>query len=183
MLISAGAQLECPDVDGLYPIHRAARLGTQPEILEMMLRAKACVHLRDSAGRGALHHAAKTDGGENLVKMLIEASAAVDVNALDENGCSALHVASSAPQCKFMLALIDAGADIEVTGEGRRTPLLQALFCEKPTLIESVKLLITAKANIEARGGDGSEDSSKTALHFGMYSHLHSSSIDHSQGY
>jgi ankyrin repeat protein len=172
VLISAGAQLDCPDADGLSPIHRAARMGTLPEILERMLRAKACVQVRDSAGRGPLQHAAETEGGENLVKMLMEASAAVDVNALDESGHSALHVACSVPRCKFMLALIDAGADIEVTGEGGRTPLLQALYWQDPTLVESVMLLINAKANIEARGGDGSHGSSKTALHFGTYSHL-----------
>ena len=170
VLISAGAQLECSDTfSGLSPIHRAARLGTQPKILEMMLRAKACVHLRDSTGRGPLSHAAETDGGENLVDMLMEANASVDLNALDKIGCSALHIASSAPQRKFMLALIEARADIEVKVEGGRTPLLQALYYSdgNPTLIESVNLLITAKANIEARGGDGSEGSSKTALHFG----------------
>ena len=84
VLISAGAQLECPDTfNGLSAIHRAARLGTQPKILEMMLRAKACVHLRDSTGRGPLSPAAETDGGENLVDMLMEAGA--DVDAKDAN--------------------------------------------------------------------------------------------------
>ena len=84
VLISAGAQLECSDTfSGLSAIHRAARLGTQPKILEMILRAKACVHLRDSTGKGPLSHAAETDGGENLVDMLMEAGA--DVDAKDAN--------------------------------------------------------------------------------------------------
>ena len=85
VLISAGAQLECSDTfSGLSAIHRAARLGTQPKILEMILRAKACVHLRDSTGKGPLAHAAETDGGENLVNMLISAGANVDAKDEDQ---------------------------------------------------------------------------------------------------
>ena len=99
--------------------------------------------------------------------MLMEASA--DLHALDKSGWSALHKASSVPQCKFMQVLIEARADTELQGEATGLHCCKLYYSnQNPTVIQSVNLLISAKANIEARGGDGMEGSSKTALHFGM---------------
>ncbi len=161
VLLCGGAQVECSDDDGIRPIH----LADQPDVLRLLLDAKASVHSRTSTGLEPLNLASRITGGNKLMQMLLEANAGV--NSLDNEGYSALHMAALHSQLECMQLLLEANAELEIKGKGDRTPLLHAVSRSKknPKVVE---LLINAKASIEARGADGFCRNG-TALHFGMH--------------
>jgi len=153
--------VECSDHEGMRPIH----LVDHSDVLRLLLNAKVSVHTRTSTGLGPLHLASITTGGESLVTMLIEAHAGI--NAVDDKGNSALHMASRHSQLECMRVLLRANANLEAKNKLGQTPLLCVLTKSemKPNVVE---FLINAKANIEARGIYGGCKNG-TALHFGIH--------------
>ncbi len=71
-----------------------------------------------------------------------------DINAQDENGDSALHIAARVNESDLITFLVIKGADTEITNNDGETPLLVAV---KNDNVESAQTLINLKANIFAR--------------------------------
>jgi ankyrin repeat protein len=139
----------------------------------------ADIDARDGAGRTPLMTAARF-GQENVIEVLLEAGA--NIEAADPDGFTALWWATKVGALESMKVLIAAGADMENRREGwyllattRFPPLLKGLLgrlkMEAKTearrtgqtvlmlsaqtgLAESVRLLIDARANIEAEDGN-----------------------------
>lgn len=77
----------------------------------------------------------------------------VDVNArYDSNGNTALIAAIWNQQLDFAMALLKAGANIDLTGDDGNTALMVACY---DALEDEVKMLLKAGANITLKNDDG----------------------------
>jgi ankyrin repeat protein len=113
------------------------------------------VSATDQQGRTPLHAAAKNH--EAAMKVLLAAGASVD--AADNDGCTALHIAAtssmqSAPTVKFLLM---RRATVDAVDTGCRTPLHHAIAAGRSA---AVSALITGGASVSA-----ADNSGWTALH------------------
>ena len=114
------------------PLALAARLNTNPEVIEALLAAGATVHLnRPRFGRRGPTPLYDAAGNANpraaeIVGVLLEAGA--DVNGRDENGkdtgYAPLYAAAMAQNVDAIERLLAAGADIDVTGSSKYQSLL-----------------------------------------------------------
>lgn len=114
------------------PLALAARLNSNPEVIEALLAAGAIVHLnRPRFGRRGptpLYDAAlnKNERAAEIVGALLEAGA--DVDGRDENGADTgyapLYAAAMAQNVDAIERLLAAGADINVTGSSEYQSLL-----------------------------------------------------------
>ncbi len=90
------------------PIHDAARMGTDVEVLAILKRDPSARDVRTALGSTPLHLAA-TNVNPAALKALIAASA--NVNARDSEGMTPLHMAAYAQRTPHAQLLLEAGAD------------------------------------------------------------------------
>jgi ankyrin repeat protein len=128
---------------GLAPIHIAA-IDHTPELLKVLLDAKAKVETRDADGRTALVHAAGW-GDVARVKLLLDAGARTDARASD--GWTALMFAAARGDAASVRALVQAGADVNATNKWRQTPLMAA---SRSGAVDKISALLEAGANVAA---------------------------------
>jgi ankyrin repeat protein len=161
LLITAGADVNGPDVRGLTPLMSAAE-KMSVALIKMLLEAGArySINAKDNEGRTALMLAAER-GHVETIKTLLEAGAAI--NAKDNMGKTALmytqgYMYSSSSSLDAGKCLIAAGASINDVNAKRQTPLMLAA---QRNYLEEVKILLEAgaRASVNAR-----DDQGKTAL-------------------
>lgn len=164
-------------------IHYAVYGG--PEVLDALLACDAALALdeRDDEGRSGLMLAASTarEGplairgeprvmppwrGSGLASARWLLARAVELDARDERGWTALHWAAHELQAEGASLLIQAGAPIEARDALGRTPLLVALSSPErapntASLRELVDVLLAAGADADAR-----DDRGWSALHY-----------------
>jgi hypothetical protein len=125
LLIDAGASIGAADVEGSTALHRAAHSGN------VDVRASCCSSTRPTCARDRLvaRHAAaqrrlrRPQGRRSLV--LLDAGAAVD--AADEAGNSALHLAMHQSQRDCAKVLLARGADPKLRNKKGMIPLHYAV--------------------------------------------------------
>ena len=78
-------------IDGMTPLHHAARSGADAQIIRSLIADGADVHAKDHHGMTPLHWAAKCNPNVEVAKCLIEYGA--DVRAKDNNGDNPLYIA------------------------------------------------------------------------------------------
>ena len=143
------------NADGGYYVRPlvAALAGEHFQTADLLHRNGADLHVRAYSGRNPLH-AAAFSGNFEVVRILIEYNPA-DINALDEDGWTPLHLTlegrhfNGGSALRFML---EHGADINVRDQVGRTPLHWA---SSYGALEVVRLLVEHGADVEAKGNDG----------------------------
>ena len=81
------------------------------------------------------------DNNINGVKKLLDKG--VDINSIDDDGCTALYYASRNNCEKTVTMLLERGADVNICNMIRRTPLMVAASCER---INIIKILLESEA-------------------------------------
>lgn len=119
LLLEAGAEVnDINPVRKVYSIHLAVRTN-RPEILDLLLRFRADVNVREGQGRTALHvlisswGSSKEDGAEEIRWKffdLLLSHPAVDVNAEDNDGTTPLELAVLKNLKSLVNKLLQAGA-------------------------------------------------------------------------
>jgi len=147
LLVQAGANFDATDLSGATPVHLAAYNGNQ-EILRLLLMARANPNAMTFENRTPLHIAAER-GKFTIVRTLLEESEQLELDAIDEDGETALTLAAWADSAECVRLLIEAGADRDhFTTWGnsalhhsigkRHTEVVRALLQPQITLMELI---------------------------------------------
>jgi ankyrin repeat protein len=106
--ISAGAQLECMDEEGLLPLHICASLGSavalEALISSALLQTPGAIDVADARGHNALCHAV-CNGRSDLIPVLLRSN----ISQLASCGCSALAHAVSMQSLSCIRVLLATG--------------------------------------------------------------------------
>jgi ankyrin repeat protein len=130
MLIEAGAKVDALDGESKSVMHAiCARGDAYVELLKVCLEYGGDPNLKSRLGRTPLHVCAegKQVSSDKLATALLDAGA--DINALDDKGCTALHIAASVKKCThasqdlFVLTLLEKGADTKLKTIDGKTAL------------------------------------------------------------
>lgn len=132
----------------LSPAHVAASRG-HLEMLQVLLDARADVHIPNSAGAVALHCAA-AKGQDKCCQLLLAKLA--DANCSCQDGKTALHFAAFQSVLGPAEALLNAKADVNATDQFGHTPLV---FAVREGHVEVAKLLLQHQADVNSSSLDG----------------------------
>ncbi|OGF64548.1 MAG: hypothetical protein A2Y62_06930 [Candidatus Fischerbacteria bacterium RBG_13_37_8] len=151
-LLKAGANIELKDYTGATPLLYAAWKRSD-EVLKELIDAGAEVNVKDNRGRTPVMGAV-IDGKLDNLQLLIKHGA--KVNEVDNDGWTALLIAAKEGmkynRDKMAEELLKAGADISVSNEKGRTPLIYAAAANSVPMVE---LFIKAGSDINAKDADG----------------------------
>jgi ankyrin repeat protein len=139
-LIENGADPDVRDTQGLTPFQYASRRNRAPvmELLTSLGARPDTIFEAINAG--------------DFGRVITHLNKGADVNQSDLFG-TPLHRAASNGQVAIMVALIDAGADLEAIGEPEKAhPLHAAALSDRP---DAVALLIERGASVDARDAAG----------------------------
>ena len=164
LLIDRGANLDARDEKRETPLHLAASVGADPDILLRLIDGGADIHAvgvvgetplhvaadgatarfllgqgvavdaRDDFGETHLHHAAELNENPEVITTLLDCGA--DIDACDEYGETPLHLAAREnPEPAVSALLIDRGAD------PNRTPVPSASLGKSAAYFQSREIL------------------------------------------
>ena len=110
-----------------------AVLRGDPEIVKLLINAKATLNFQDEFGRNALMEAV-LNGYTEIVILLLDAGA--ELNAKDNNGYTALTLAVSKDYTEIAKLLINAGADLNIEDRDGQTALMWAKDLGNTEIVE-----------------------------------------------
>lgn len=169
-LLDRGADVNRIDKrEGVTPLILACMFG-RVQFVEALIQARANVELRDTSnGATPLMWAAIQDPGKEarekgiptpsleskteIVKLLLKADAQPKVR--DNWGGTPLLWASEEGNVEIVKMLIQAGADVNEGDHDGLTPLMAAANLDTPNHIQTTRVLISSKANIQAKNKKG----------------------------
>jgi ankyrin repeat protein len=172
-LIRAGAKVNTADDSGVTPLYLASA-NRNTAMVELLLKGGANPRLARRSGVTPLMAAART-GEASLVRMLLAGGA--DVNAKESSRQqTALMWASAENHLDVVRLLLENGADVGARTPARQTPVAVSgqfaggecclpnyvggftplLFAVQQGHVDTVRLLLTARADINDRAADGS---------------------------
>lgn len=123
LLVKHGADPNAPLKGGSTLLHFASFKGSV-EAVEFMLENGSDADTTDRDGARALHAAAYA-GNKDVIEALVKKSSA-SINAQDNTGTTALHLAAQQKQAYVCKALLDLGADPTLQDKSGATPVLVA---------------------------------------------------------
>ena len=152
-----GVDINAPGNYGYTPLHEAARLNRNPDVLSVFLDHGADINIRGEFGASTLHQAVRFNRNPAVLSVLLNRGA--DISARDDFGNTPLHEAASRREnIEVAALLIDRGADINARNDRGNTPLHEA--ASRRENIEVATLLIDRGADVNAR-----DDRGNTPLH------------------
>uniref|UniRef100_A0A8B9GR40 Ion transport domain-containing protein n=1 Tax=Astyanax mexicanus TaxID=7994 RepID=A0A8B9GR40_ASTMX len=164
-LLLKGAHVDATTKDGQTALHIAVQ-NCKPQVVQMLLGFGAQVQLRGGKDlETPLHVAARVKEGEKVAEMLLKSGA--EVNAEQENGETAMHVAARYGALQMMRALTEEGADLTWRSKVTETPLHVAVHHCHAHMVEAIlNSLSSERSREEAELCVRQENQSgETALH------------------
>ncbi|XP_033736705.1 serine/threonine-protein phosphatase 6 regulatory ankyrin repeat subunit A-like isoform X2 [Pecten maximus] len=148
-LLTKGASVDSKTKDGYTPLHLAVEY-CKPQVVQMLLGFGAQVELKGGqAQETPLHIAARTKEGEKCGEMLLKSGA--NVNASQENGETAMHIAARYGQLKMVIALLEDGGNPTQQSKIGETPLHVAVrHCHLEVTKELLLYVTKHKSRIDA---------------------------------
>nr|XP_055076899.1 transient receptor potential cation channel, subfamily N, member 1 isoform X1 [Misgurnus anguillicaudatus] len=148
-LLQKGARVDSTAKTGQTALHVAVE-NCKPQVVQMLLGFGAQVQLRGGkAQETPLHIAARVKEGERVAEMLLKSGA--DVNAEQENGETAMHVAARHGSLQMIKALIQEGGDVTFTSKVGENPLHVAVrHCHAHVAEEILNYLMNERSHQEA---------------------------------
>ena len=123
-LIERGANVNARSGRGETPLHLASCPTGYPEIVELLLAAKADIEAKQNNGATALHQAVLA-GAEPVVVVLLAKGA--DPNSKNQAGWTPLHYAAAGGRSVIAERLLSGRADANAIDSAGHTPLWIAL--------------------------------------------------------
>uniref|UniRef100_A0ABM0LU22 Uncharacterized protein LOC100376500 n=1 Tax=Saccoglossus kowalevskii TaxID=10224 RepID=A0ABM0LU22_SACKO len=122
----------------------------KPFVVQTLLGYGAQVQLKGGkAGETPLHIAARVKEGEKVAEMLLKSGA--DVNAAQENGETAMHIAARHGQLKMMQALLEEFGDTLCQSKTGENPLhISVRHCHWEIINELTTYLYREKSRVES---------------------------------
>ncbi|KAJ8386825.1 hypothetical protein AAFF_G00166200 [Aldrovandia affinis] len=164
-LLQKGAHVDATTKDRLTALHVAVQ-SCKPLVVQTLLGFGAQVQLKGGeALETPLHIAARVKEGEKVAEMLLKSGA--DVNAEQENGETAMHVAARHGGLQMMRALLEDGGDLTCRSKAGENPLHIAVrHCHAHIVQEIVSYLANRKCRREAELCVGQQNrEGETSLH------------------
>ncbi|KAF4467440.1 ankyrin 3 [Fusarium albosuccineum] len=144
-LIVAGADVDEPTIDGDTALIRGIKCGFSEQFATLVVHMKARIDAVDNEGRSALHHSAASEVLEDeTLPVLINAGA--NLNLVDYEGHTPLHVAIQNGRWWSAARLVQAGADLEVRLPDGKTALHLAISMRNQ---EFTQVLVSRGANVD----------------------------------
>ncbi len=154
---------------GATPLHVAAGWTRDPEVITLLVDAGGDVNARDPRGYTPLHRAARDNASPAVIGALVEAGAdpmAWTAGAQNEylaRGVTPLHEAAANENPAIAARLLEAGANVNASGAGGRTPLHVAAAENANPAVATV--LLAAGADVHARRAGGRTPLHEAAAH------------------
>ncbi|RSL68350.1 hypothetical protein CEP54_002787 [Fusarium duplospermum] len=146
-LIVAGADVDEPTIDGDTSLMRGIKCGFSEQFATLVIHMKARIDAVNNDGRSALHYSAASDVLEDeTLPVLINAGA--DLNLVDEEGHTPLHLAIQNGRWGAATRLVQAGADLEVRLPDGKTALHLAISMRNQ---EFTQVLVSRGANVDRK--------------------------------
>ncbi|EKJ69491.1 hypothetical protein FPSE_10316 [Fusarium pseudograminearum CS3096] len=146
-LIVAGADVDEPTTDGDTALMRSIKCGFSEQFARLVIHMKVRINSIDNNGRSALHFSAASDVLEDeTLPTLINAGA--DINLVDYEGHTPLHVAIQHAHWSAATKLVQAGADLEVRLPDGKAALHLTIAMRNQ---EFTQVLISRGANVDRK--------------------------------
>lgn len=145
ILLENGAEINAQDNRGFSALRFAVFRGFK-DVVSLLVDKGADVNEQNTEWGGSLLHTACISNRINLIETLI--AKGIDVQIMNDEGLTPLHLASNHGQNELCELLIGKGADVNFTDNGKDTPLHGAAWYGK---MSTVELLLASGAQFNLR--------------------------------
>ena len=139
-LLEKKAEVNLADVDGVTPLHCAAASGSAPLVKYLVVNKKANFAAKTNDGATVLISGAKTP---EIVKFL--ADKMPNVNGVDKDGNSVLHLCAETADAETVRKLLYKGAKEDLPNKKGETPIL---FAARAGNVDMVKCLLNMNVKV-----------------------------------
>lgn len=158
LLLDNGYDVNVPDINGTTPLHYAI-FKDRRAMVKLLLDRGANINIGNKNGWNALHYAARYSA--RTIKLII--NDIININSSSNDGETALHLfLNNNNKEKYLLFLLDKGADPNIQTEKGATPLYLAVMNKS---VSMVKLLLDRGADVNIKSKNGT-----AAIHSAVHS-------------
>jgi len=151
MLLRYDVNVNVKDANGKIALHLAAQRAVKPEwrmVLRRIIAKDPDVNLKDANGWTALHFACNHgSNAQNVVKDIVERATGVQLNVVNSQNVTPLHIAAQRCETDVCETLINNGAKVDARDKYGHTP---AYHAARAGNIETADSLIKKSADISS---------------------------------